>query len=86
MKYQKLPFNETIIIYNGVPYVLERVTDCEQSEIDDVCDYCDLRTMCKKEDGNFKLLALCMPNQVGNDCCFHIDYDYRHYKINDFIP
>ena len=85
MKYDKIYSNETIIIDNGFPYVLERVTDIEQGETADVCHYCDLQTMCKHGDGYSQLIELCMPNDVGHDCCFHIDYDYRHYKINDFI-
>ncbi len=86
MKYQKLPFNETIIIYNGFRYVLERVVDIQPDETKGVCYYCDLKTLCKHGDGNQKFIALCMPNQVGIDCCFHIDYDYCGYKIGDLIP
>lgn len=86
MRHEKLPYNETIIIYNGIPYILERVTDLLPGDTADVCSYCDLRTMCKQEDGSPKFLALCMPNQIGINCCFHIDYEYCGCKIGDFIP
>lgn len=86
MKYKVLPYHETIIIYDGIPYVLKRVTDIQPDETADVCHYCDLRTMCKKEDGSSKLIELCMPGHVGYNCCFHVDYDYCGYKIGDFTP
>lgn len=86
MKYEVIQHHETIIIYDGVPYVLKRVTNIKQDETSDVCHYCDLRTMCKKNDGNSKLIELCMPNHVGQDCCFQIDYDYCDFKIGWFAP
>lgn len=86
MKYQKLPFNETIIIYNGFRYVLEQVVDIKTDETEDVCHYCDLQTMCKHGDGNSKLIKLCMPNHVGADCCFRVNIDHSSNKIHDIDP
>ncbi len=86
MKYEKIYDNETIIIYNGYPYILERVTDIQPGESAATCYYCDLRDICIKGDGNSKLIELCMPGHVGYNCCFHVDYDYCGYKIGDLIP
>ena len=86
MKYKKLPFNETIIIYNGFRYVLERVTDIQPSESQNVCEYCDLQTICRKGDGNSKLIELCIPNHVGYNCCFRVNIDHSGNKIHDIDP
>lgn len=86
MKYQKLPYNETIIIYNGLRYVLERVVDVQPNETGVSCRFCDLQDICIKGNGNLKLIELCMPNHVGYDCCFHVDIDHSGNKIHDIAP
>ena len=86
MKYKKIPFNETIIIYNGFRYVLEQVVDIQKDETKEVCYYCDLQTLCKHGDGNLKFLALCMPNHVGASCCFRVNIDNSGNKIHDIDP
>ena len=85
MKYKKLSVNPTVIIYNGIPYVLKQVAmDCYDDKAD-VCYYCDLRNECITQDGQHQFLKLCKPEFIGDDCCFIEDWDAKDKRIIDYL-
>lgn len=74
--------NNTVLVIGAVPYSLVKNQTCEPIV---VCDKCDLRDMCCKEDGQTLLIDLCMNCNRSSAWYFKEDWDIEDYGIKDYL-
>lgn len=85
MKLEPLKENATVILFNGIPYVLMKVTRNMPDETADVCHYCDLKHLCINDCEVLRFKNLCEPEFVGQSCCFIENWDLFDLEITDYI-
>lgn len=72
---------ETVIIYEGVPYVL---TLPKKGDLTFPCEKCDLRHVCTDEDGLLGLRNLCCPSHMDGTGHFEENWDLCQQKIIEY--
>lgn len=82
MKSLRIKEQETVIIYEGVPYVL---TLSEEGDLTFPCEKCDLRRVCVDEDGLSGLRNLCCPSHLPETGHFEENWDLCSDRIVEYV-
>lgn len=72
----------TIVINEGRPYVLKKLT---RQGINNPCDVCDLRDLGRCADGQCRLTALCTADDRDESWYFEENWIIRNKPIYDFL-
>lgn len=83
MKLEHLKENATVILFDGTPFLLMKVSPNFPDETADVCFYCNLRHLCMKDENTQLFKSLCTPEFAGQSCCFIENWDILDNTIND---
>lgn len=75
-------FWPTLIVLEGVPYLLEKQVD---ATINDVCSLCDLKYECMNDDKGYKFVHLCSSDLRGEEWFFKKDWDVLDMNIKDLF-
>lgn len=81
----KLKQNEnwpSVILHNGKPYVLKKLT---RKGVNDPCSMCDLRQLCLSPSNRVKFYDLCTSEGRGDAYYFEEDWSIYDKMIADFI-
>lgn len=72
----------TVLIMEGVPYVLKRKDDVKGL---DVCEYCDLKDFCRTYGDNHYFFELCYSDHRDDNWYFEEDWTIFAKNIFDFL-
>ena len=75
-------FWPTLVVLEGVPYLLEKQDD---AAINDVCSLCDLKDECTSGDHRYKFVDLCSSDLRGEEWFFKKDWDVLDMQIRDLF-
>lgn len=85
MKFEKLCFNETVIVFDQTPFVLRKCVPTSSEDTFHPCEYCHLRKECVNEDGISRFYPLCTPTREHNACCFVVDWERLPVTLDSII-
>lgn len=71
-----------VIVMNGRPYQLKEMN---RRGINNPCSLCDLRTLCKNENGQGFLFKLCTSDDRNQSWFFEEDWTIFDKNLCDFI-
>ena len=72
----------TVLIMEGIPYVLKRK---DNVGVFDVCEYCDLKTFCQSSIDDHNFFELCYSDGRDNNWYFEEDWTIFAKNIFDFL-
>lgn len=81
----KLKQNESwpsVILHNGKPYLLKKLT---REGVNDPCSMCDLRQLCLEENSTTNFYDLCTSDSRGDAYYFEEDWSICDKMIADFV-
>lgn len=81
----KLKQNESwpsVILHNGKPYLLKKLT---RKGVNDPCSMCDLRQLCMVKKNPCMFYDICTSDGRGDDWYFEEDWEIVDKQIADFV-
>ena len=81
----KLKENEkwpSVILHNGKPYLLKKLT---RKGVNDPCSMCDLHQLCQSPSYPIKFVNLCTADDRGDAYYYEEDWSIYDKTIADFV-